>query len=265
MSQTNTRLHIAPPDSLQVKELRQLWKDTFGDSDDFLDTFFKTAFSFNRCMCATLNNKIVAALYWFDCELDQKEIAYIYAVATAKEHRGQGLCHKLMEFTHNHLKENGYAGAILSPAEKSLFDFYERMRYQTCAYNKELHFAEDTLFAFEHKDIHLRKITKNEFAKLRRDYLGNDAVIQENENLDFLETQADFYAGENFLLAARVSDYRLNGLEFLGDETQIPHILNELSCCSGYLRTTGKEKPNGMYYSFIENKQLPSYLGFIFD
>ena len=124
---------IQPPHPFQASELRQLWKKTFGDSDAFLDIFFDTAFSTKRCMCVTCKDSVAAALYWFDCTFSNQKIAYIYAVATAKEFRGQGLCHSLMEHTHSHLKEQGYAGTILSPAEKTLFDFYEKMGYQTCA------------------------------------------------------------------------------------------------------------------------------------
>ena len=44
----NTALHssfskclIHPPAPSQIEKLRQLWKDTFGDTDTFLDIFFK--------------------------------------------------------------------------------------------------------------------------------------------------------------------------------------------------------------------------------
>lgn len=260
----NTKLFCEPLSS-QIHELRTLWKETFGDTDEFLDLFHSTAFSLNRCRCAVQDGKIVAALYWFDCSFSGNSIAYIYAVATAKEYRGQGICHALMESTHMHLKELGYAGAILSPASKSLFDFYEKMGYKTCAYNDELIFKEDSLYAFEKSDITIRKIDKNEFARLRQDFLPKDAVLQENENLDFLETQAEFFTGKNFLLTAQKNDSHLQGIEFLGDTSVIPAILQALHCTSGNFRTVGKENPFGMYYAFTEATSTPSYIGFVFD
>lgn len=247
------------------KELRELWKNAFGDSDAFLDIFQNTAFSKDRCQYLTEDGHIVSALYWFDCTLEKKKIAYIYAVATDENHRGKGLCHKLMEQTHNHLKDQGYEGAILSPATDDLIRFYEKIGYEICTYYKELYFTENNLSSFTTQKLALHKIDKSEFAKLRRDYLPKNAVIQENENLDFLETQVEFYAGKNVLLAAQISNQHLNGIEFLGDETLIPSIIKSLSCCSGSLRTFGIEKANGMYYSLTESKQTPCYLGFIFD
>ena len=260
-----TKVSIQPPTSSQIQELRHLWQNTFGDSDVFLDAFFDTAFSFNRCLCVNHNNSVVAALYWFDCTFFNQKIAYIYAIATAKAFRGQGICHSLMTHTHNHLAEQGYVGTILSPAEKSLFDFYENMGYKTYAYISELEFSEDSIYAFEQKNIALKKICKKEFAKLRPSFLPKHAVLQENENLDFLETQAEFYTGNGFLLTAQTDGTHLQGIEFLGDVSIIPSILQTLHCSSGTVRTIGTEKPIGMYYSFTEDTLKPNYIGFIFD
>lgn len=277
-------LLIETPSSASIGELRKLWKDTFGDTDAFLDMFFQTAFSSHRCLLAKLEDSVVAALYWFDCAFANQKIAYIYAVATAEAFRGQGICHKLMEHTHLHLKKEGYAGAILSPAEESLFPFYKKMGYKTCAYVNELHYNSSLIFdtnnfeltaaSTEHMELGLRQISKTEFAKLRRTFLPETAVIQEHENLDFLEQQASFYAGNGFLLTAYRDEVKdafstphthLYGIEFLGDKNLIPCILHTLSCASATVRTIGTEKPFGMYYSFTETTTYPTYLGFVFD
>ena len=256
---------ISKPSPLQIKELRTLWKDTFGDSDAFLDFFFDKAFSLDRCLCMTSNHSVVGALYWFDCTFLDKKIAYIYAVATAKSFRGQGICHALMEYTHLCLKEQGYAGAILSPAEASLFDFYKKLGYETCAYTSELQFFEEQLYAFEEKEIALQKIDKDTFARLRRDFLPSNAVLQENENLDFLESQAEFYSGTHFLLTARKDGNHLQGIEFLGDTSVIPSLLQAFDCSSGNFRTIGSETPFAMYYPLTDIGCVPNYIGFVFD
>lgn len=262
---TKASVEIAHPAPFQINALRNLWKDTFGDSDDFLDLFFETAFSSGRCMCATLNGSVVAALYWFNCKFDKKPIAYIYAVATDKNHRGKGICNALMFETHKHLKENGYIGAILSPASDHLFKFYGKMGYQTCAYHNELTYQEDTLYALEEKDISLQRISKEKFSMLRRQFLPKDAVLQENENLDFLEKQAEFFVGKNFLLTAHKEGSHLHGIEFLGDTSMIPNILQSLHCTSGVFHTIGNETPLAMYLPFHDADSIPSYIGFIFD
>ena len=261
---------IKHPEFTHIQGLRQLWKDTFGDSDAFLDIFFQTAFSTKRCLCVTMDETVVAALYWFDCGFGNEKIAYIYAVATAKAFRGQGICHALMEQTHLLLKEKGYAGAILSPAEDSLFHFYKKIGYETCAYVKETHYHNSiNSHPAPTPEMKIRQISKTEFAKLRRDFLPKTGLIQEDENLDFLEQQATFYAGENFLLTAQTNDIstqkHIIGVEFLGDASVIPAIVAFFACTSGTFRMPGKEKPLAMYYAFTTSISKPDYLGFIFD
>ena len=71
-----------------IPQLRGLWKEAFGDEDAFLDAFFATGFSPDRCRCVTVDGQLAAALYWFDCSWEEKPLAYLYAVATGKAYRG---------------------------------------------------------------------------------------------------------------------------------------------------------------------------------
>ena len=104
--------HPAPHHRMQQ---RRLWQEAFGDTDDFLDSFFRTAYSPDRCRCILDGDRIAAILYWMDCSLENERLAYIYAVVTCPEYRGKGLCRQLMEDTHGLLAARGYAGAILVP------------------------------------------------------------------------------------------------------------------------------------------------------
>ena len=264
-SNASMPIHIANPLPSQLQKLRNLWKEAFGDNDAFLDIFERTAFHPKRCRCVTIDNEVVAALYWFDCEFENQPIAYIYAVATASAHQGKGLCHALMQDTHAHLLASGYAGAILVPGSKALFRFYEKMGYQTATYIEEITYNDSMLHTFEPKSITLRSIDKTEYAALRRRYLPEHAVIQEKENLEFLETQAEFYTGDDFLLACHKHEDMLQGIELLGNTAVIPAILLSLDYKEGHFRVPGNETPFGMYYNFKENTSTPSYFGFAFD
>ncbi len=241
-------------------ELRALWQEAFGDSDEFLDTFFRTAFSYDRCRTLTVNGELAAVLYWFDCTLCGEKIAYIYAVATAKKHQRKGLCRTLTENTHEHLKALGYSGAILVPASDRLFEFYERLGYKTCSYIEEFECtACDTA-------IDIQKIRLQEYALLRRTFLPETGVIQENENLDFLKTQAEFFKGDGFLLAARNTGDTLYGVELLGNTQATPEITAAFGCKSGKFRTLGGTRPFAMYHS-LNGKDIPYpiHFGFVFD
>jgi len=260
-------MRIDKPLSTHIPELRRLWTEAFGDTDDFLDLFYNSAFSENRCRCITLDDKVISALYWFDCYLDTHKIAYVYAVATSKSHRGQGFGHKLMEDTHSHLKSLGYEGVLLVPGSESLFQYYAGMEYQTCSYIREFDCTGSQISNDE--NFMISEIDKAQYALLRRQFLPSGGVIQENENLDFLETLAKFYTGDNFLLAASISDHHLYVRELLGDVSAAPYIVSALDCKAGSFRTPGSDRAFAMYHTFYSNKTNPAsapyYFAFAFD
>ena len=67
---------------------------------------------------------MAAALYWFDCRHRGRPIAYLYAIATQRALQKKGLCRALMTNTHVHLRQLGYAGCMLVPANSKLAKMY---------------------------------------------------------------------------------------------------------------------------------------------
>ena len=239
------------PTPSQIPLLRQLWQEAFGDTDNFLDHFYTKAFSPDRCLCATVDGEVAAMAYWFDCE----EYAYIYAVATAQAYRNQGISHALMGHIHEILASRGYAGCILVPGEESLRRFYRSMGYENCGGVRE--------FDAEAGDpISLRKLETQEYAALRRAYLPEGGVVQENVNLDFLSCWAAFYEGENVLAATVWEDGKLLVLDLLGDPRKAPGVVAALGAKTGCFRTPGTE-PFAMHRPLNANKP-PKYFAFCF-
>ena len=76
--------HPAPE---HLAGLQDLWIQAFGDTREFVNSFFTTAFSPQRCLCVPDGDNVRAALYWFDCNLADRKIAYLYAVATEEKAR----------------------------------------------------------------------------------------------------------------------------------------------------------------------------------
>lgn len=251
-------MNIKNPEKNQIPELKNIWQNAFGDSNDFIDSFFNVAFNPKRCRCILENEKIVSVLYWFNCVLEGQKIAYIYAVATIKEEQNKGYSSHLLKNTLDHLKQNGYAGAILVPGSESLFNFYEKQGFKTTCLVNEKEVKPQS------KKIKINKINKTHFASLRKQFLKSQDVIQEDENLNFLETQVDFYEGENFIMAANITDGVLNAAEFLGDSELIPQIVFTLGCKKGLVRTKGTQKPFAMFYPLAKIKS-PKYFGLAFD
>ena len=252
-------MHIDYPAPSQIPALRQLWQLVFGDSDTFLDSFFRTAFSCDRCRCVLDAERIAAVLYWFDCAVEDRKFAYVYAVATHPDYRNRGLCRALMADTHALMADRGYAGVVLVPQEEGLRAMYAKLGYRdagglnamTCCAAKA--------------PVSLRAIGAGEFASLRRQLLPAGSVVQEGENLAFLAEQLQFYAGDGFLLAAYGENRVLHGMELLGDCSAAPGIVSALHCHSGSFRSPGDNVPFAMFHPLAENAPEPSYFGFAFD
>lgn len=244
----------------QTDALRRLWKESFGDTDAFLDGFYATAFSPDRCRFATHKGEVIAALYWFDCFEGDRRLAYLYAISTAKAYRGRGVCGKLMAHTHEDLKSQGYAGALLVPGSQELFDFYARMGYATCSHVREFSCLPSD------SSLSLSPVDASTYAAQRRKLLPEGGIVQEGENLDFLQIQGALYADENFVLAARGEGDTLHGLEFLGDESLAPAITAALGYEKAIFRTAGEDRPFAMYLPLGDRgTPPPSYFGLAFD
>lgn len=252
-------MRIDAPTAADLSDLRRLWTAVFGDEDAFLDIFFNTAFAQNRCRCLWDDETLCASLYWFDVSCAGQKLAYLYAIGTAPSHRNQGLCRTLVEDTKTHLKSQGYAGAILVPAGQKLFDMYGKMGFEVCTQVSEYEICA------QQAPCQLKRLSPDAYAKLRREFLPEGAVLQEGENLAFLQTQASFFQGTDCLLAASKEDEALHCHEFLGNIQSAPGILTALGCKAGFFRTVGSSKDFSMYCPLIDTCPRPSYFGFAFD
>lgn len=242
-----------------IAPLRQLWQQAFGDTENTLDAFYATGFSPDRCNYLLEDNRPVSVLYWFDCTLQGHKLAYIYAVATAESHRGQGLAHRLMADTHTLLKTRGYAGAILVPGNAGLFSLYRHMGYRTVSSVTEFSSP------WGQAPAPLREIDAARYAQLRKTYLPANGVVQEGATLEFLSTQVAFYEGTDFLLAACADGDTLLVQELLGNTNAAPGILRALGTPQGRFRTPGTGRDFAMFLPLRKDCPVPAYFGLALD
>lgn len=253
---------IDAPKREQILELRKLWKEAFKDSDAFLDGFFENVFSFERCRCVIDEGKVVASLYWFDCEYEKRKAAYLYAIATLETYRGRGLCSALMRDTHEHLRERGYSFAMLVPASKELFSFYEKFGYGVCTFVNET-----CVFASEER-LDIKRISAEEYGTRRRAMLPERSMIQERENLVMLDMTAELYFADGVLAALQrdKEKHQVRIVELLGDVSLAPRIIGTLGYEKGSVRMPGKERAFTMSFSLDGTDiAFPKYFGLAFD
>ena len=243
---------IDHPKACHIPQLKKLWQEAFGDTDVFLDGFFDTGFSPDRCCGLWEETLLVSVLYWFDCTWQNQKVAYLYAVATGKQFQGRGFCRQLMEKVHNLLKERGYVGAILVPGNQGLFTLYEKMGYAPCC------LTDTKTISAGKVSLPVQKISATEYARLQKMHLPQDAVIHGPEALAFADTFCGFYQGDDFAFCGGAEDDKFYFQEFLGDTCTLPGVLAALKAAEGQLRLPGKN-PFAMYLSFTDSNALPSY------
>lgn len=243
------------PRPSQYSGLKTLWSEAFGDEESFIELFFSTGFSPERCRCITIGDDIAAALYWFDCEADGRKLAYLYAVATAKAHQGKGLCRALMENTHTHLREQGYSGTVLVPGAPELFGMYSKIGYTIIN-------CMDKLSCAAAGSCEIRRASPEEYAAARNALLPAGSVQQEM-GLVFLAGYGELYIGTDFTLAGSRSNGHFTAMELLGNRAAAPAILGAMRLKKGTFRIPGN-KPFAMYHS-LSDFPAPTYFGLAFD
>ncbi len=252
-------MNFEQPSQAHIPQLVRLWKEAFGEYDGFWELFLATGFLPDHCRCIMENSQPIAGLYWFDCSCGRDKIAYIYAVVTDPNHRGRGLCRKLMDQVHSLLKKQGYSSTMLVPADDGLREMYRKMGYEDCTTVAELSCTA------ANRTTEIRNISTDEYTALRRKLLPEKAVNQEGIQLPFLAAQAQLFAGEDFLLAAWREGDLLHGMELLGNPAAAPGILRALGCETGTFQLPGSEKAFAMIHHLQENAITPVYFGFSFD
>lgn len=241
-----------------IPALKQLWKQAFGDPDDFIDSFFATGFSVQRCRCVYEAGAPVAVLYWFDCAWQHKKLAYLYAIATHKDFRGRGLCQALMADTHKALTDLGYAGAVLVPADKGLFSLYEKLGYYPfCPMQKQQIFA-------NRATENICAISGEEYFQSRLTAAPENAVLFQPEVYPFLGSYNRFYRSGDCLFCAAFEEETLYFQEYLGDAAKLPGILHTLGAKQAVVPLPGGT-PFAMYRSFCDESGTPAYFNIALD
>lgn len=237
--------------------LKALWKQAFGDTDAFIDNFFRTGFAPRRCRCVYVNDKPVSVLYWFDCLWQNRPVAYLYAIATDKQFRGQGYFRELLENTHAYLAGLGYAGAVLVPAEDTLFAMYEKLGYRSFCNLEKVTVSAGT------ESFPVREVSPAEFLQARNARLPENALLHQMPALDFVHTYTEFYTSRDCVFCAAKEQDTVYFQEFLGDPTAICGIVRALGAESGIVRLPGRT-PFAMYHGFSQNGQ-PGYFNIPLD
>ena len=252
-------MRLEHPAPSRTPQLRKLWKEAFGDSDDFLDRFFQYGFDPKRCRCMVEADTVVSALYWFEGSCRGQRFAYLYAVATAASHRGRGLFTALLEDVKQLLTREGFHGILLVPETEGLCRMYQKLGFSPCT-AVDCHKVSPA-----GKPAALQEISGETYMQLRRGFLPEGAFDPGREMLSFLACLYRFYRGEGWLAAGQTYEGKLVCQEFLGDGRAMGGLVRALGAAAGEFRTPGRERPLAWFLPLREDCGGPAYFAFAMD
>ena len=114
----------------KAKECARLWKEVFGDSDEFISSFINDFYTADNMLCIEQDGKVVSMLHIVPFELNGSKVAYMYAVATTANERGKGHAKQLIRQAIEKAKSEGYKAIFTLPADDGLTSFYSQFGFK---------------------------------------------------------------------------------------------------------------------------------------
>ncbi|MGL5973346.1 MAG: GNAT family N-acetyltransferase [Oscillospiraceae bacterium] len=196
-----------------INQLKILWKEAFGDTDEYINFFYNKGFFISTTFLYEEDGQITSMLSSFDVCFNYNKTAkkgsYIYAVATLKKFRGKKQMTKLMNFTEDYLLKKDYQFCTLVPQNKGLFDVYEKVGYYkfTKFNNIDINNIDIKLNKYtieEFKSIDINKYFENRKSfltnKIRKITFSEDSIEYLKSEIEFNECKALYNNAENYSL-----------------------------------------------------------------
>lgn len=199
-----------------IPELKALWQKVFGDEDWYIDLFFDDLFE--PCSGIVIHDNGVLAAMGFLVSIgtyNGRECLVTYAVACDPVYRGKGYGAKISR----ELSDIAGDRAVICPASKSLFDFYEaKAGYKTEFFVREYTFNNNI------KIGSLTPAASEEYGKLRERFLKDIPHIVFNEKAIKHQKRIGEYTGGGLY---RVDDMGCCAVEHWGDKIIVKELLGD--------------------------------------
>lgn len=185
-------------DEKDISQLKEIWHISFGDSKEYIDMFMEHQFKNALTVVYEEDSKIFSMFFLFRCDFSIRgknhPSFYLYAAATLPQYRGKGIMGKMLEFSKLYAAEKNFDFIILSPAEKSLYDYYSRFGFKACFKSKKISLA------LEREDEYAANFSENDFEKMLtlRDAAvkKSDGVIWDEEFFRYAVYENDYTSGK---------------------------------------------------------------------
>ena len=132
-----------------------LWSEAFDDERDFIETFLRGVPSETTAVLCEKDGQVTGMMFLIPAEVNGFDCKLVYALATAKDFRKQGIATKLLE------SASETTPTFLAPEKASLISFYEKRGYKVTSKGIEdsVNFVEEAvenLIRFNHLKCKLK-------------------------------------------------------------------------------------------------------------
>ncbi len=132
-----------------IPALRENWRASFGDADDYLDFFFLRRFVPEDTLVACVDGKPVSQLFLLPVSLHAQDkilsADYLFAAATHPDFRSQGVMSSLLSSARSFCTDRGKDAIVLLPGSKELYAYYEKRGYEKAFSRRRWNAARDVL------------------------------------------------------------------------------------------------------------------------
>ena len=249
-------------------DLQVTWSRVFGDGPDVTEAFFRLFPPERHTRVIPAEYGITSMASWLPVTLcvDGKEYsgAYVYAVATAPERRGEGLGSAMVAETDRVLADAGLDFACLCPASNRLYDFYAALGYEKAFFCERFHAVPGD------RALPLTQIDGAGYRDERRTYLTVPFCDWNADALSFLaETGMRFYSFPGGCAAVITLPHGPAVVSELISEhpnEDAAGLCRALGAEQAEVFAPGTQQLRGMLKWFtFGQKTPPAHLGFAFD
>lgn len=134
---------IVKCDNILYEQCKGLWREVFGDNDEFISYYFKERTSPQFVLCDVDEERnLRGMLHMIPKRIRVSKTSYkaalITGVAVRKEYRGRGIATELLNHAETHTDQKNTSFLMLQPESMQLFDFYNRIGYSVLGEHKIL-------------------------------------------------------------------------------------------------------------------------------
>jgi ribosomal protein S18 acetylase RimI-like enzyme len=172
-----------------IPQIRNLMKIVFGDSDLYLDLFFKYKYN-NNALVLEYKEEIVSAAFLLPAQYNGKTILYIYGCATLPQYRGVGFMKEILNFAFQHTIQQQYIGLCLVPASEKLFHYYEKLGFENHFYHKKNIFKWSEFNSTKDSDLVIETINYEHYFEIRNSFLkSKNGILWDSNHLKLVEKE----------------------------------------------------------------------------